>query len=261
MLKLRIISALVLAPLVIFICWLGGWPFKILLALAGGILASEWLKMCACKLGQGVKEGLPLLAVVSASVALVSWDLGFLAIVSGLILTLCLVKLRKIPGLYWLMGGMIYITLPIMAMSWLRDKEQGEMIFLWLLLVVWATDTGAYFAGRLIGGPKLAPSISPSKTWSGLTGGMLLAALVGIAMVSYNQGQSFVMLALFSAFLAVIAQTGDLLESKVKRYFGVKDSGNIIPGHGGLFDRVDGLLTAAPTVALWLWLKGGETWL
>jgi phosphatidate cytidylyltransferase len=122
------------------------------------------------------------------------------------------------------------------------------------LLLVWATDSAAYFSGRLIGGPKLAPKISPNKTWAGLAGGMVAAGLVGWSF-GQRDPKSAILLALLSAMLAAIAQAGDLAESGLKRYFGVKDSSGLIPGHGGVFDRLDGLLFVAPAVIglLLLW--------
>jgi phosphatidate cytidylyltransferase len=128
-------------------------------------------------------------------------------------------------------------------------REQGRGPLLWVLFLVWATDSGAYFAGRAIGGPKLAPRISPKKTWAGLAGGMLAAALVGWAMQNGVMPGAW-RLAAASAALAVVAQAGDLAESGLKRYFGVKDSSQLIPGHGGVLDRLDGLLAVAPAVAV-----------
>ena len=155
---------------------------------------------------------------------------------------------RKRP--LWLAAGLVYIAVPCIAMSWLRaTPETGLAIILWLLAVIWATDIGAYFAGRGIGGPKLAPRISPKKTWAGLAGGMIAAGVVGAVAAAVLDLPDSLELIAFSMTLAVVAQGGDLAESAVKRHFKVKDSGTIIPGHGGLLDRLDGLLTAAPAVA------------
>ena len=133
----------------------------------------------------------------------------------------------------------------------------GLAIILWLLAVIWATDIGAYFAGRGIGGPKLAPRISPKKTWAGLAGGMIAAGAVGATAAIVLDWPNAPGVILFSIGLAVIAQGGDLMESAIKRAFKVKDSGSLIPGHGGLLDRLDGLMTAAPSVAA-VALIGGE---
>jgi phosphatidate cytidylyltransferase len=166
------------------------------------------------------------------------------------------------PG--WLAAGVFYIGVPCVALTWLRsDPEAGRHVIFWLFLVVWATDTGGYFFGRGLGGPKLAPAISPNKTWSGLLGGMLCAALVGIGVAWLLDKPSLWPLAAFSAGLAVVEQGGDLLESWIKRRFSVKDMGHLIPGHGGLFDRVDGLLAVGTAAAAVAAVSGGEgfSWL
>ncbi len=121
-----------------------------------------------------------------------------------------------------------------------------------------ATDVGAYFFGRLIGGPKLAPRISPAKTWSGLAGGVGCAACAGVLVAIAVDGGNIVLIAVLSGVLAVVAQIGDLIESVVKRHFGVKDAGNLIPGHGGVLDRLDGFLTVAPVTGLMTWIAGGS---
>ncbi|MDP6952500.1 MAG: phosphatidate cytidylyltransferase, partial [Alphaproteobacteria bacterium] len=122
----------------------------------------------------------------------------------------------------------------------------------------WATDSGAYAFGRLIGGPRLAPRVSPGKTWAGLFGGMLSAAIVGFGIASYYALGVAIMAGLVAAGLAALAQAGDLFESWLKRRRGMKDAGNLIPGHGGLLDRVDGMMTATPALALLLLLVNSE---
>ncbi|MDB5478779.1 MAG: hypothetical protein JWM96_1274 [Alphaproteobacteria bacterium] len=148
--------------------------------------------------------------------------------------------------------GLFYLGLPAFCLIWLR--QQGLAPILMVILAVWLTDTGAYFAGRHFGGPKLAPKISPNKTWSGLIGGMVAAALVtGLVALAFRLEIWGVYFGV-GAMLAVIAQIGDLFESHMKRRAGVKDSGKIMPGHGGVLDRIDGLLSAAPCFALFVWL-------
>jgi phosphatidate cytidylyltransferase len=150
-----------------------------------------------------------------------------------------------------------YLILPLVALLWLRlDPTYGRVAIFWLLFLVWATDTFAYFAGRAIGGRKLAPRLSPKKTWAGLIGGMFGAALVGAVAAIWLDLGSPALLALVSAGLAVVAQAGDILESALKRRAGVKDSGKLIPGHGGILDRVDGLVTAAVAAVLIALLHG-----
>ena len=148
--------------------------------------------------------------------------------------------------------GFPYIGLAAIAMPWLRaDPAVGWPNMLFVLAVVWGSDIGAYMAGRLVGGPKLAPAISPGKTWSGAIGGLIAAALAGLATAACFSSQfSSSHVVAVAIGLGVVAQAGDLLESAAKRHFGVKDSGHVIPGHGGLLDRLDALLTVAPVAAM-----------
>jgi phosphatidate cytidylyltransferase len=150
------------------------------------------------------------------------------------------------------LAGVLYLGPAFICLIALRAGPAGLRNLLYLAAIVWAGDIGAYLAGRLIGGPRLAPRISPGKTWSGAAGGTLAAVLAGAA-AGFEHPANAAALALV---LSVIAQAGDLLESAVKRYFGAKDSGRIIPGHGGLLDRLDGVLTAAPAALAWSLLIG-----
>ncbi len=153
--------------------------------------------------------------------------------------------------------GVLYLGLNLMALIWLRSQpEIGRDLTFFLLLSVWAVDTGAYFAGRLIGGPKLAPRFSPSKTWAGLFGGMAAAAAIGLLWAFIAGARQPQLALLLGPVIAVIAQTGDIMESALKRRAGAKDSGNLIPGHGGILDRIDGLLLAAPFFALYQFCLG-----
>jgi phosphatidate cytidylyltransferase len=147
----------------------------------------------------------------------------------------------------WRMLGFFYILIPIYATVKIRFYDT-EILF-WMFAIIWATDIFAFFAGKMLGGKKLAPQISPNKTWSGLAGGVIASALIGLVSSLMFSGSVFFFV-FMSIFLSVVEQASDLLESKVKRIFGVKDSGNIIPGHGGVLDRLDGLMLVAPTVLL-----------
>jgi len=150
----------------------------------------------------------------------------------------------------WLIAGAFYISIPCGALIWLRDDSTPGMItILWIFAIVWCADIAAYLSGRAIGGPKLAPSISPKKTWAGFIGGVSFASIVGGAFALYWDG-SPLSLALWAGIVAIASQAGDLLESAVKRHFGVKDSSALIPGHGGVLDRVDALITGSVAVAL-----------
>ena len=152
-----------------------------------------------------------------------------------------------------LLAGVPYVSLTIFCMWFLREAASegaGRGLTFYLLFTVWSVDIGAYFAGRLIGGPKLAPRYSPSKTWAGLFGGMAAAGLLGYVW-AFFAGAAYPEWALaLGPILAIVAQTGDIMESALKRRYGVKDSGALIPGHGGILDRIDGLLLAAPLFVL-----------
>ena len=146
----------------------------------------------------------------------------------------------------WVLFGIIYIGVPCYSLIYLRlDLNFGFETVLWVFTLVWSADSGAYATGRMFGGPKLAPRISPNKTWSGLCGGVFAAGIVGFIYTLVLGHQNMIPLTILSAFLGLLSQGGDLLESWIKRRFDKKDSGSLIPGHGGLFDRVDGLLAAA----------------
>ncbi len=145
----------------------------------------------------------------------------------------------------WRLIGLFYILIPIYSVIKIRLLDAD--VLLWMFSIIWATDIFAFFAGRTFGGPKLAPDISPNKTWSGLAGGLIASMLIGLMSALMFSG-GVVFFVIVSALLSLIEQASDLLESKIKRIFGVKDSGNIIPGHGGVLDRLDGMMLLAPTV-------------
>ena len=156
------------------------------------------------------------------------------------------------------LSAYVYVLAALVALLWLRHQpEMGRETVIWMLACTWATDIGAYFVGASAGGAKLAPRISPSKTWSGLIGGMAWAAVASAATgLAFGLGSTF-SLAAIGAVLAIVAQLGDLAESALKRSAGVKDSGGLIPGHGGLLDRVDGLVAVLVAVALMRLTVGG----
>jgi phosphatidate cytidylyltransferase len=161
------------------------------------------------------------------------------------------VKNNKNNPQLWKMMGLFYVAIPCTSLIWISNQHNGNLIIIVLVLIVWATDTAAYFCGKIIGGKKLAPKISPNKTWSGLIGGVIAAMITGYYLkefIGITRGKYF-FLALCMT-LAIYAQLGDLLESWIKRKFNIKDSGSLIPGHGGILDRVDGLTITAPKVAL-----------
>ncbi len=251
-LRTRLASALVLGPLAVFCVWYGGWAWVALLLVAMAGLGGEWGRLAG--VGHPYRLGFILGLVWLGAVLL--GPLG------GLV---CLGVLWAGVGLSW--GGFAgygvpYAGLAGVALLWLRARPGGLADTAFLVLVVWGTDIGAYLAGRLIGGPKLAPRISPGKTLAGSAGGLLFAAAIGavFAAIPGNMVLGTGWKAAFMAgmLLSFVAQGGDLLESAIKRKLGVKDSGRTIPGHGGLFDRLDGFLAAAPVMALLaLCVQGG----
>lgn len=253
-LRTRVLSALVLLPVVLALLYFGGLGFALLLALAAVLMAAEWDRLTGGATDGGI---ISLSGFALALSLLVVLFLGYrghggwaLAALPPLALILALLSRVGGRDLVWPVLGLFWLGLPCLALLWLRLGDSGLLAVSWLFLAVWCCDTGAYFAGRGIGGPKLAPRISPKKTWSGLLGGMLLAAIAS-ALLAMAAGQTgMALFALLGALLALISQAGDLAESAVKRHFDVKDSGALIPGHGGILDRVDGILFAAPTLAL-----------
>jgi phosphatidate cytidylyltransferase len=259
-LRQRALSAAVLLALAVAGLFSGREAFELMVAVCGAVLAWEWTRLVGD--GRFGATGLLVAAGVLASgaaAALTRADIGLgLALVAAL-LVLAFARVSGRDHCRWLAVGPLYIGIPVVALIWLRGDAQGGLVaILWLMASVWATDTGAYFAGRLIGGAKLAPRLSPNKTWAGLVGAMVAAACVGwAAALMVPQGPSATVLAGAGAGLAVVAQAGDLLESWIKRHFGAKDSSGLIPGHGGLFDRVDGLLTAACALAAFQWSTRG----
>ncbi|MDP6709585.1 MAG: phosphatidate cytidylyltransferase [Alphaproteobacteria bacterium] len=253
----RVLSALVLAPVAIGLIYLGSWPFAAAVALTAVIMAVEWERLTgAANAAMAAAQATVLvLAIVLANLALPA---PAIAVALGGALLLGFVARTRGRDARWLVLGSLWFALPCIGLVWLRARpELGMELVLGVFLVVWACDTGAYFAGRAIGGPKLAPRWSPKKTWSGLAGGMISAAVVGVLWAGWTGAAPLLLLGIAGALLAVVAQLGDLAESAVKRRFDAKDSGHLIPGHGGLLDRVDGLLFAVPAAAL-VTLIGGR---
>jgi phosphatidate cytidylyltransferase len=180
------------------------------------------------------------------------------ALCAGALVAGALAWHQRVPVL-WIGLGAAYLASPGLALIWLRGLPQvGLQVVIWLLAVVWATDIVAYLVGRAVGGPRLAPHISPGKTWSGLCGGVVAAALAGTVTAGVTGSERLLHAAGLGGLLAIVAQIGDLIESALKRRAGVKDSGSLIPGHGGVLDRLDGLMLAAPVLALLALALGPE---
>lgn len=243
-LGLRIASAIVLGGLVLAVTWLGGLAFHLMIAFFSGALLYEWLQMAGARIETRSARIYWLLLVI----ALIPIVMGLHAYV---ILSVAALALLASVGVgIWQgsqvgLGGMLYGVLAAVSIDQLRSGgNAGLDAIVYLFAVVWATDSFAYIFGRLIGGRKLAPSISPGKTWSGALGGALAAVIIGAGAGRIMGVHGGFVLALAALLLSVVSQIGDLLESGIKRRFGVKDSGNLIPGHGGVMDRVDGLVAA-----------------
>lgn len=257
---LRLASSVALAiPAAAAIVY-GAPYFAVLVGIVAIALAWEWSSLCAGgrfdRLVGSLLTGSVVLAVGLGAARLAGGAL--IVVVLGAVLTYAAGRAgrREHAGLGAL--GVVYVGVPCIALLWLRQQPvDGRDVVLWLVAAVVATDVGAYAVGRTVGGPRLAPRISPGKTWSGLLGGVACAAVVGAVAADWLGGARAWPLAAASATLGVVAQAGDLLESAVKRRFGVKDMSTIIPGHGGVFDRMDGLLAAAVVIAAVTLASGG----
>jgi phosphatidate cytidylyltransferase len=244
-LRLRIVSALVLGPLVLAMVWLRGAFLDALMLAAVALMGWEWARLA----GRGAFGATGLAVIVAMEGAMGALALGEGGIACGVAAAGALLVgamarfVRGEPA--WAAGGTLWITLAALSFLWLAQMPGGgrETAF-WLLGLVWANDIAAYAVGRAVGGPKLAHRWSPKKTWAGFFGGVISAGLFGL-LWSGVVWQHNTSVAIVSALLAMAAQLGDLAESLAKRHFGVKDSSGLIPGHGGLLDRVDGLMAAS----------------
>lgn len=250
-LALRVASAGVMLPVVLAAVWLGSVYFAALVAVAAGLMYWEWRGLCGMR-----RPEEPLYAAFSGAGPVLQLVAGSAASLGTGAVGAAINAVRAAQHRLFLTTGFVYIYLACIGLVWLRQLDHfGLETVLWLGAAVVMTDTCAYFTGRTLGGPKLAPRISPKKTWSGLLGGVLGAGLAGAA-VAWAIGASILAVSLASGILAVVAQIGDLAVSKAKRKFGIKDSGHIIPGHGGVLDRFDGILSAT-VVMVPLCLVGG----
>ncbi|MBK1836163.1 phosphatidate cytidylyltransferase [Azospirillum sp. YIM B02556] len=248
-LKVRVLSALVMAPVVLGAVWLGGWVFHALIAFGSVVAVSEWTNIVPSARRLPARLMAAIGIVVALMVQLAAGPAAALGAAAAFAVLTAVVGGGPDRGL--LGFGVLYVAVGMAGLMWLRDlPDVGLSLFLFVLIAIWATDIGAYAAGRSIGGPKLAPRISPKKTWAGLIGGMASSALFGwLVALAFGASRPDIALVLGAA-VAVVGQAGDLFESALKRRYNVKDSGQLIPGHGGILDRIDGLLAAAPVLAL-----------
>ncbi|OLP60020.1 phosphatidate cytidylyltransferase [Xaviernesmea oryzae] len=245
-LKLRIVSGIVLALFALVVTWVGGHVFALFSVAIGALIFSEWSTMTRLVLRgrRGVVLGWATLALS----AVFMFALGILAALAvvfvGVIAAALLYRARHASP--WLPAGILYSGLSMISLAAVRGSgEAGLLATVFLFAVVWSTDIMAFFFGRAIGGPKLAPRISPGKTWSGAIGGTVSGVAAGAAVQILAGGQGVLRILAIALVLSAAGQAGDLFESWVKRRSGVKDSGRIIPGHGGVMDRADALVVAA----------------
>jgi phosphatidate cytidylyltransferase len=255
-LTLRVCSALVLAPLAAGTAYLGSWPFALFWSLAAIGVFWEWSALVAGNARRPV-------IMVGGAALIVALLLAAGGHLTGAVAVAAMGAAGLLPTAPaqrrgWIAAGVPYAGAIGLAPIALRsDNEEGFAAVIFLFAIVWTTDIAAYFVGRMIGGPKLLPRVSPKKTWSGAIGGLAGAVLAAVAVAGAAGLSGLFAIALVAAILSVAAQAGDLFESQLKRRFGVKDSGHLIPGHGGLMDRLDGFVVAAAVAALIGILRGG----
>jgi phosphatidate cytidylyltransferase len=258
----RVVVGAFLAAVAIADIWVGGAAFALMIAAGVALVFWEWSAMHGVGRGWQI-VGVALLLAVSAVAERVDAEAALMLLGLGLVAGVAQMLLPRAAGQQrrWLSTGLLYAGLPAVALIWLRQQPDGFALVLWTMGLVWATDTFAYFAGRAIGGPKLWPAVSPNKTWAGLAGGMLAAGLFSALFAAWRGWpQSALPMFALGAALAVVAQAGDFFESWLKRRAGVKDSGTLLPGHGGLMDRVDGLVPVSLVVALWVSAQAPASW-
>lgn len=239
----RVLVGVALIALALTALWIGGLGFWLVMAIAALLMMAEWADLAGASSAQKRLAQYALVVPLAILAPGLAAGPGFLAL--GLVIGAAFF-VGAVTRRPQLAGGVLYIGLPVLALVLLREQF-GLLTTIWAMALVWACDTGAYFAGRAIGGPKLAPAISPNKTWAGFVGGVAAAGIFAALLLPLGLAPP---LAIATPLLAAIAQGGDLFESHLKRVAGVKDSGNLLPGHGGILDRLDGLVAVAPVAAL-----------
>jgi phosphatidate cytidylyltransferase len=255
-LLLRVLTSLLLAPLAIAVAYWGGVGFHVFWSMAALVVLWEWDTL-VCEHDRNPVLTTSAAALIAASL-LVALGLVGTAVILIALGMFAVATLASSVRRGWCAAGLIYAGVLMIAPVVLRhDAMMGFAAILFLFTVVWLTDISAYFVGRAVGGPKLLPQVSPNKTWSGAIAGTL-ASVIGGAVVAHQFGIiNLFAVALVALILSVVAQIGDLLESAIKRQFGAKDASGLIPGHGGLMDRLDGFLTAALVASVIGLVRGG----
>ncbi|AZO62900.1 MAG: phosphatidate cytidylyltransferase [Mesorhizobium sp.] len=257
-LQQRVISAIVMAAATLALTWLGGLPFRLFCAAIAALIFYEWTRMSRAENGAtlGFLPEVLILVFIGALVA--GLPALWLLLLVAAITVIVAVAARLRGAAQWEASGLAYASLSGLSLAYLRgDSHSGLIAILFLFAVVWATDIAAYFVGRRVGGPKLAPSISPGKTQSGALGGAVGGIAAGLVLAIAAGAGNLTMLGLVALALSIVSQIGDLFESWVKRRQGCKDSSNLIPGHGGVMDRVDGLVAAAFALYVIGWIAAG----
>jgi phosphatidate cytidylyltransferase len=248
----RPLFGFLLAGITIVVVFIGPRDFAILIALAFIVAALEWHRCVSGGSNYRGEAAVTAATVAAAEAALlysgVFWA-GLIVVALGMAASFVL-ALRQDKQPLWQAAGVPYLAVPALSLVALCALPHGAQIVIGMMLIVWATDTGALICGNLIGGPRIAPKLSPGKTWAGTIGGSVCAALVYTLYINFLLGHWALWAAPFAFLFSFAAHGGDLFESLVKRRFGLKDSGAVIPGHGGVLDRIDSMLAAAPVMAL-----------
>jgi phosphatidate cytidylyltransferase len=255
----RIASAIVLALSALLATYAGGWLFALFWLLAGAAILSEWINITR------VEPRVPIQIVLGGALGILTFlylaqaSLAAFALVAGAAVAVSAVLVRRTRDRFWFLAGFVYAAVISLVPPLVRDHpELGLVGLLWMFAVVWTTDVAAYFAGRRFGGPKLWARVSPKKTWSGFAGGLVAGVASGLAVSLGAESLGWVppapwpVVALVSGVASVASQGGDLAESALKRRFDVKDSSRLIPGHGGVMDRLDGFWSVCVLIGLML---------
>ncbi len=257
-LKRRVPSAIAMIVVALAATWYGGVPFLLFWSLAALIVWYEWATIVRAEPRTNVMAAGAI--AISLAAILLGFSLplaAFGAVLAGA--GICaLMSGGNREARVWSGGGLLYAGLVFVPAVMLRDDPKfGFTAIIWLYAVVWLTDIAAYFFGRFIGGPKLAPVMSPKKTWSGAIGGTLFGVLGGVAVATIASARFAIMFVVIALIVSAVSQAGDIFESFVKRKFGKKDASGILPGHGGVMDRIDGFIAAAAVALLIGLLHGG----
>ncbi len=255
---IRLLSMVILGPVVLVIVWFGGVTYQITVGICATLMLHEWLSITLSV--RSKKRNTVALLLMFLGSFLIGLQAYVFALASFTLLIIYVILCPQfLKQKFWVLGGIFYVACSASALLFLRNGINGLHLIFGLLALVWAFDSGSYLCGRLIGGPKLWESVSPKKTWSGMIGGLIIGLVVICIMAYFSGYKHFGLIVSIGFFTTIASQFGDLAESSFKRKFNTKDSGSIIPGHGGILDRVDGLVAAAMFVTVvGFILSGGD---